>query len=66
MGLKCGIISIMVAETTRSKFKRRATSKLKSHFESNKEKAMRECRKLQDEEIGNLYFLRNIIRLMKS
>jgi hypothetical protein len=41
MGLKCRILSITIAETTRSKFKRRATSKLKSLFGSTKEKALR-------------------------
>jgi hypothetical protein len=41
MGLKWRILSTTIAETTKSKFKRRATSKLKTHFGNIKEKALR-------------------------
>ena len=64
MVLRRSILSITIAETTKSKFKRRATSKLKTYLEVLKRKPW-ECRKLLDEEIGNLYYSHNIMRLMK-
>ena len=65
MGLICRTLIITIAGTKKSKFERRETSKLKTHFRSKKEKALRECRKLQDEETDSLRTSRNVMRSTK-